>query len=370
MPCRVSVSLGLRPAPIGGCDLAAEKPEFLTNLWYMAGLSHSLRPGAMRREMLCGEPVLLARNPAGQLFALRDICPHRAAPLSAGRFRNGNVECPYHGWRFAGDGRCSHIPSVLQDQKFDIGAIRVRNYPAREQDGLIWVYFAADPRGAPVLDPPTIPLGACAGDAAPKFVEAQLFPCDVDHAVVGLMDPAHGPFVHRAWWWRSEHSIHDKAKHHAPAPRGFTMVSHKPSANSFAYKILGGDLKTEIRFELPGLRFEHITAGKREVLGFTAVTPKDAGATLVTQVFYWTSPWLNAIRPFFRPFARAFLGQDRRIVELQNEGLKFSPPQMLIQDADVPAIWYHRLKKAWSESVETGTPFINPVPERTLRWRS
>jgi phenylpropionate dioxygenase-like ring-hydroxylating dioxygenase large terminal subunit len=184
------------------------------------------------------------------------------------------------------------------------------------------------------------------------------------------MDPAHGPFVHNAWWWRREASIHAKAKHHEPSLRGFTMVNHKPSSNSLFYKVLGGDLKTEIRFELPGLRFEHIRAGKREVLGFTSVTPRDADHTLVTQIFFWTTPWLSLVKPLFRPFARAFLGQDRRIVELQNEGLKFSPPQMLIQDADVPAIWYHRLKKAWAESVESGTPFVNPVQEKTLRWRS
>ena len=350
----------------------SEEPIFLTNLWYMAGLSASLKPGHMRREMLCGEPVLLARGKDGRVFALRDICPHRAAPLSAGRFKDGDVECPYHGWRFKPDGQCAHIPSLLQDQDLDIGRIRVRNYPAREQDGLIWVYFAADPKSdaPPAADPPVIPIGPADGHAIPRFVEAQLFPCEVDHAVVGLMDPAHGPFVHRAWWWRSEASIHAKAKHHAPSLRGFTMVSHRPSSNSFAYKILGGDLSTEIRFELPSLRFEHIRAGKREVLGFTAVTPKDAETTLVTQVFYWTAPWLAAIKPFFRPFARAFLGQDRRIVELQNEGLKFGAPQMLIQDADVPMIWYHRLKKAWLESVETGKPFVNPVQERTLRWRS
>ena len=42
----------------------------------------------------------------------------------------------------------------------------------------------------------------------------------------------------------------------------------------------------------------------------------------------------------------------------------------LIQDADQPAIWYHRVKKAWAESVENGTAFVNPVQERTLRWRS
>ena len=338
----------------------------------MAGLSASLKRGAMRREMLCGEPVLLGRTRDGAIFALRDICPHRAAPLSAGRIRKGTVECPYHGWRFRPDGVCDHIPSLLQDQDFDVAKIRVRSYPAREQDGLIWVYFAHDPKiiAVPDSDPPRIPIGTADGKARPRFVEAQLFPCEVDHAVVGLMDPAHGPFVHASWWWRRESSIHAKEKHHAPSPRGFTMATHRPSSNSLLYKILGGDLSTEIRFELPSLRFEHIRAGTREVLGFTAVTPKDAEHTLVTQVFYWTSPWLDAIRPFFRPFARAFLGQDRKIVELQNEGLKFRPAQMLIQDADVPAIWYHRLKKAWADSVETGTPFVNPVQERTLRWRS
>jgi phenylpropionate dioxygenase-like ring-hydroxylating dioxygenase large terminal subunit len=345
---------------------------FLTNLWYMAGLSASLKPGAMRREMLCGEPVLLGRMPGGGVFALRDICPHRAAPLSAGRIREQTVECPYHGWRFANTGVCTHIPSALQDSDIDVSRIKVRSYPVREQDGLIWVYFAADPKSdaAPAVDPPKIPLGAADGRATPAFVEAQVFPCEVDHAVVGLMDPAHGPFVHNAWWWRRETSIHAKEKHHEPSLRGFTMVNHKPSSNSLFYRVLGGDLKTEIRFELPGLRFEHIRAGKREVLGFTSVTPKDADHTLVTQIFFWTTPWLSLVKPFFRPFARAFLGQDRKIVELQNEGLKFSPPQMLIQDADVPAIWYHRLKKAWAESVEMGTPFVNPVQEKTLRWRS
>jgi hypothetical protein len=43
---------------------------------------------------------------------------------------------------------------------------------------------------------------------------------------------------------------------------------------------------------------------------------------------------------------------------------------MLIQDSDVPAMWYHRLKKAWAESTKTGGPFVNPVQEKTLRWRS
>jgi phenylpropionate dioxygenase-like ring-hydroxylating dioxygenase large terminal subunit len=100
----------------------------------------------MRREMLLGEPVLLGRMHDGQAFAMRDICPHRGVPLSAGRILSENtVECPYHGWRFRRDGVCSAIPSLVEGQELDPEKIRVRSYPVREQDGLIWVYVADKP---------------------------------------------------------------------------------------------------------------------------------------------------------------------------------------------------------------------------------
>src|SRR3989442_7436545 len=85
---------------------------FLTEIWYVAALSSELPPGKLGRVEMLGEPVLLGRSPQGRLFALRDICPHRAAPLSAGRFHDEpggaeSVECPYHGWRFGADGGCT-----------------------------------------------------------------------------------------------------------------------------------------------------------------------------------------------------------------------------------------------------------------------
>ncbi|HET7335561.1 MAG TPA: hypothetical protein VFI93_10625, partial [Rhizomicrobium sp.] len=101
----------------------------------------------------------------------------------------------------------------------------------------------------------------------------------------------------------------------------------------------------------------------------TVCTPIDADTTQVTQIFYWPA-WLGFIKPFFWALGPTFLGDDRKMVELQKQGLQFNPRLMLIQDADQPAMWYHRLKKAWAESVATGAPFANPVKERTLRWRS
>ncbi|HEX3483791.1 MAG TPA: aromatic ring-hydroxylating dioxygenase subunit alpha [Micropepsaceae bacterium] len=345
----------------------AEEPLYLRNLWYMAALSSSLKPGAMRREVLLGEPVLLARAPDGHAFALRDICPHRAAPLSAGQFKEGDVECPYHGWRFNAGGQCTQIPSLLQDQNFDVGRIRVRNYPLKEQDGLIWIYMAAPGRETetPASDPPKVGVP----NAVPRWVESQTFACGIDHAVVGLMDPSHAPYVHGRWWWKVKPKV--KEKRYAPLPTGFVMTRHAPSKP--AYKLFGGDVSTEITFELPSVRFENISGtlfGRHiDVVGFTACTPIDGEKTQVTQVFYWPA-WLSFVKPLFMVLGPIFLGDDRKMVELQRQGLQFNPNLMLIQDADVPAIWYHRLKKAWAESVDTGKPFENPVQERTLRWRS
>ena len=112
----------------------------------MPALASQPEPGQMRREMLLGEPVLLGRMRDGEAFAMRDICPHRGVPLSAGKILSENtVECPYHGWRFRRDGVCSAIPSLVEGQDLDPEKIRVRNYPVREQDGLIWVYVADKP---------------------------------------------------------------------------------------------------------------------------------------------------------------------------------------------------------------------------------
>lgn len=349
-------------------DTAPGEDGFLRNLWYMAALGRSLKPGRMRRQMLLGEPVLLGRTRDGRVFALRDICPHRGVPLSAGQITAENtVECPYHGWRFRADGVCGAIPSLVEGQDIDPSRMKVRAYPLREQDGLLWVFMAAPGRETvpPDSEPPKIALP----HAKPRWVESQTFACGIDHAVIGLMDPAHAPYVHGRWWWRVKPRV--KAKDYAPLPRGFVMLRHQPS--KAAYRLLGASVSTEITFELPSIRFENIAGSLLgrpiQVTGLTTCTPLDADTTQVTQIFYWPA-WLGFIKPFFMALGPTFLGDDRRMVELQREGLKFDPPLMLIQDSDVPAMWYHRLKKAWAESVASGTPFTNPVQARTLKWRS
>ncbi len=335
------------------------------DLWYVAALAAPFRPGVMQRVMLLGEPINIGRDKAGAVFALRDICPHRGVPLSAGKIKDdGSIECPYHGWRFRKDGVCSAIPSLVEGQDLDPARIKVRSYPIIEQDGLLWVFMAAKAGGAVKGEPPKVPMQ----DARIRWTETQAFGCNIDHAVIGLMDPCHAAFVHDHWWWKTKPKV--KEKRYVPLPRGFTMAPHKPVKP--AYSLLG-DVSTEITFELPSTRFEIIEGtlfGRPfKVVGLTVCTPRDAENTDVIQMFYWPG-WLFFIKPFFQLLGPTFIGDDRKIVELQKEGLKFDPALMLIQDADQPAIWYHRVKKAWIESAENGTEFVNPVQEKVLRWRS
>ncbi len=203
-------------------------------------------------------------------------------------------------------------------------------------------------------------------------------PCNVDHGIIGLMDPAHGPFVHQAWWWRSRASIHEKTKHFEPLEdrenngrnAGFRMSSHAPSANSAPYKLLGvyGEpITTTIDFVLPNRRYETIRAGEKWFASLTTVTPVTASTCRIDvysawDIFYYV-PFVTPIATFF---GARFVRQDQQTMIEQAEGLRFNPGLMLIDDADKPAKWYFALKQARLKG--TGEhPLSGSV---TLHWRS
>ena len=337
----------------------------IRDAWYYALPGSQLKPGEMLAKTILGEPVLLARDSEGQAFALVDICPHRGIPLHYGRFDGKDVECCYHGWRFCSTGACTLIPSLMPEQQIETGKVKVRAYPVREIQGGIWLFFGEQPERAP-----EVPVMTGFEDVLPNMVETMIFDGGIDHAVVGLMDPSHGPFVHRSWFWRSGKVLKDKAKQFEPSPWGFTMVRHSPASNTRAYKILGGKPETEISFRLPGVRWEDIRVGRHRMAQLTTLTPIDDRTTEITQSVFWTMPWLTLLKPLLRPIARQFLGQDRDVMVRQMEGLKHQPQLLLLGDPDVQARWYMRLKNEFLRAQEEAREFVNPVKSRLLKWRS
>ncbi len=341
----------------------------LREAWYYALPGSALKRGRMLHRTLLGEPVLIGRGADGKVFALSDTCPHRGTLLSKGAFDGREVSCPYHGWRFATDGRCTLIPSQTAGQKPQAPDIRARSYAVAEHQGNVWVFV-----GAQGATRPPVPEVPAIGDRLQLHV-SMVFACNIDLAVVGLMDPAHGAFVHRSALWRDAASIHEKHKAFSPLPAdqglGWRMDRHVASRNSRAYRLfLGGSPETEISYRLPSVRIEHARTPKYNYCGLTACTPISADSTEVHHVMYWDVPGAAALRAVMGPIARRFLDQDRRAVMAMVEGLAFNPRTMLVQDADTQTRWYYRLKREALAAQAEGRPPRNPITPVTLSWRS
>jgi phenylpropionate dioxygenase-like ring-hydroxylating dioxygenase large terminal subunit len=341
----------------------------LRECWYYALPSHALKLRTHVHRTILGEAVLLGRDAQGCAFALHDTCPHRGTLLSKGAFDGHEVQCPYHGWRFRTDGQCTSIPSQLADQKPQAADIRAHAYRLSEQDGNVWIYIGAKREHLPPV--PRVP----AVGARFQLHQSATFACNIDVAVSGLMDPAHGAFVHRSAIWRGADSIHEKQKAFSPIPEeeglGWRMDRHTVSRNSRAYRLfLGSAPETEISYRVPATRIEHARTRKFNYCGLTACTPVTAERTEVHHVMYWDLPGGAFLRPVVRALAGRFLEQDRRAVMAMQEGLAFDPPTMLIQDADTQTRWYLRLKREFLAAQAEGRAPRNPIMPAVLRWRS
>ena len=362
-----------------------ETPDslMLFGFWYRALPAQDIGNNQLKKAMLLEIPLVVGRDRHGHPFALQDACPHRGMPLSYGRFDGQQLECSYHGWTFdAHTGQCQLIPSLTADQSLKVDRIYAGSFACEEHDNYMWVFVPElSPAGSgltkaaePPVPAPRVPTFSDQYKIA--HLSADL-PCSVDHGIIGLMDPAHGPFVHQAWWWRSRDSIHEKQKKFEPIPNGFRMSAHTPSSNSAPYKLLrlyakADSITTTIDFVLPNLRLETIRAGKYWFSSLTTVTPITRDHCRIDVVAAWNLfRWLPFGPSLLKFVFAKFVEQDRQTMEKQSEGLKHNPHLMLIDDADRPAKWYFALKAAHLEARRSGGemrhPMTGPV---TLKWRS
>jgi phenylpropionate dioxygenase-like ring-hydroxylating dioxygenase large terminal subunit len=114
---------------------------YLRNAWYAIAWSDDVGRELFHRTVM-DEPILVYRKTDGVAVALSDRCPHRFAPLHAGRLIGDTVQCAYHGLQFDSAGICIH--NAQPGGTVPRGAC-VRSYPLHEQDGLLWVWMGDQP---------------------------------------------------------------------------------------------------------------------------------------------------------------------------------------------------------------------------------
>jgi nitrite reductase/ring-hydroxylating ferredoxin subunit len=111
----------------------------------IAALPVGAGPGPFR-VVVAGRPYALAALD-GAWVVLSDRCPHRFAPLSGGSVVGPPgaeaVQCPYHGWRFDGSGRCTLVPSLPAGAGIPARAVSDEAGVATEAGGALWASFHA-----------------------------------------------------------------------------------------------------------------------------------------------------------------------------------------------------------------------------------
>jgi len=163
----------------------------LRNCWYMGAWAHEVTAMPLSRRLL-GVGTLFFRGEDTKLVALRDRCPHRFAPLSAGKVVGNTIQCPYHGLVFDASGQCISAPLEERAPR----SVRVQNFPVVERDNIIW-FWPGDPQAA---DPSLIPDFAYLVDPAYKHVFGMTqvkahYELETDN----LMDLSHVDMLHPAF---------------------------------------------------------------------------------------------------------------------------------------------------------------------------
>jgi nitrite reductase/ring-hydroxylating ferredoxin subunit len=203
------------------------------NGWFQVAFDHELPRGAVRAVRAFGQRLVLFRGADGEARALDAYCPHLGADLGAGgRVLSGTIECPFHGWRFDGDGRCVAIPGAQRIPP----AARLRSWPIAELNGGICVYHHAEGR-EPADPPPAVP--ECESQEWHSPMRAQFhIRAHIQDFVENVVDAAHFSRVHS----------YDPASTLTFEPRGATFVVHLESARRF----LGREVRSDLRIHYFG----------------------------------------------------------------------------------------------------------------------
>jgi phenylpropionate dioxygenase-like ring-hydroxylating dioxygenase large terminal subunit len=160
--------------------------------WFDVGLTDELAPGGHKTIRAFDEDLMLWRGADGA-WHLNDVyCPHLGANIAAdGKVVGNEIQCPFHGWRFDGDGVLACIPYAPEART----RARLRSFPVREHYGVVMAWFHPD--GAP----PGFELPAIDELDGPGYVgpllDSHVTRTAVQELLENAVDGAHFETIHK-----------------------------------------------------------------------------------------------------------------------------------------------------------------------------
>ena len=161
--------------------------------WFQVAYGRDVSPGAIVSLHYFGQQLICYRGESGTVHVLDAYCPHLGADIAVGgQVSEDCVICPFHGWKFNGDGVNVEIPYTKSPNRI----ARLGTWPTVERAGMIFVWHSED-GGEPEWELPKIPE---ADDAAFEFYapdEARwIFRSHPQEVFENTVDIAHFATVH------------------------------------------------------------------------------------------------------------------------------------------------------------------------------
>ncbi|UDF32208.1 UNVERIFIED_ORG: Rieske (2Fe-2S) protein (plasmid) [Roseateles sp. XES5] len=287
-----------------------------SDCWHAVALAADIRTKPLR-ILFSGQPVVLFRS-GGEIAALQDRCPHRQVELSTGKVVGGEIECPYHGWRFNAAGACTAIPGHAGD----IPGYRVPRYRTVEKDGVVFL-AKGDPDGAPYLH--------CAEgqNIILRLVRSSTRSTLIDTAE-NILDATHTHFTHkgllRGLSTRRQRVRVDISGGPGWVEACYTGEEHQDGLISRLLE--GARVKTIGRFRFPGIAELEYWGPKGLVLA-TTFHLRQAAEDQVDGIGCLIGPRngiLDHLKSYaFRPMFRIALEQDRRVLTSASRNATYWP---------------------------------------------
>lgn len=137
-------------AQIREIDVGTVQTRFARG-WHCLGLTKTFKDGNPHSVLAFGTKLVVFADSKGELKVLDAYCRHMGGDLSQGSVKGDSVACPFHDWRWGGNGKCTSIPYARRVPPI----ARTRSWTTLERNGQLFVWN--DPEGNPPPDEVTIP---------------------------------------------------------------------------------------------------------------------------------------------------------------------------------------------------------------------
>src|SRR4249919_2564897 len=135
-------------------------PERFARGWHCLGLESMFTDGKPHAIEAFGGKLVAWADSQGAINVLDGYCRHMGGDLTQGTVKGDEIACPFHDWRWGGDGKCKAIPYA---KRIPLRA-RTRTWSTLERNGQLFVWH--DSQGGQPIPEQDIPeIEAATSDA-------------------------------------------------------------------------------------------------------------------------------------------------------------------------------------------------------------